>query len=189
MQITDVREVLQRCIDYHGHYCAGQSLGVRIAKKGLELVAAEDQKDLIVFVENDRCIADAVLMATGTRLGRRSLKFVDYGKMAATFINLKKDIAYRVGLKPSDQDEAPRDDGKDDAKERVLTLADDELLFWKKVTVRLKKEELPGKPERIVNCVQCGEKVFDAKDLDGNGAVAGPFCVSCVRGAYYEAAE
>ncbi|NVN92125.1 MAG: formylmethanofuran dehydrogenase subunit E [Desulfuromonadales bacterium] len=187
MQITNVHEVLQRCIDYHGHYCAGQSLGVRIAKKGLELVAAEDQKDLIVFVENDRCIADAVLMATGTRLGRRSLKFVDYGKMAATFVNLKTDTAYRVVLKPVDHDKAPRDDGQEEVKERVLTLEDDELLSWKKVKVRLRKEELPGKPERIVNCVQCGEKVFDAKDLDGNGTVAGPFCVSCVRGAYYEA--
>ena len=148
MQITNVRDILQRCIDYHGYYCAGQSLGVRIAKKGLELVEAEDQKDLIVFVENDRCIADAVLMASGTRLGRRSLKFVDYGKMAATFINLKKDIAYRVDLKPVDQDDAPRQDGQDDAKERVLTVADDELLFWNRVTVSLKKEELPGKPNR-----------------------------------------
>jgi len=83
VQISDVHEVLKRCVEYHGHYCAGQSLGVRIAKKGLELIEVEDQKELIVFVENDRCIADAVLMATGTRLGRRSLKFVDYGKMAA----------------------------------------------------------------------------------------------------------
>lgn len=187
MQITDVHEVLKRCVDYHGHYCMGQSLGVRIAKKGLELVAAETQKDLIVFVENDRCIADAVLMATGTRLGRRSLKFVDYGKMAATFINLKTDIAYRVVLKPVDHDDAPPQDGQEEAKDRVLTVADDELLSWKKVTVRLRKEELPGKPERIVRCVQCGEKVFDAKDLADNGTVSGPFCVSCVNGAYYEA--
>src|SRR5512136_2797118 len=100
MLITDVRETLQRCIDYHGHICAGQALGVRIAKKGLELAAPEGQKDLIVFVENDRCIADAVLIATGTRLGRRSLKYMDYGKMAATFVNLKTNIAWRVGTKP-----------------------------------------------------------------------------------------
>ena len=110
--ITDINEVLERCIAYHGHYCTGQSLGVRIAKKGLELVAPEEQKDLIVFVENDRCIADAVLIATGTRLGRRSLKYVDYGRMAATFVNLKKDIAWRVGLKPFDKG----DEGKEDSR-------------------------------------------------------------------------
>lgn len=71
MLITDVHEALQRCVEYHGHFCAGQSLGVRIAKKGLELASPEDVKDLIVFIENDRCIADAVLIATGTCLGRR----------------------------------------------------------------------------------------------------------------------
>lgn len=189
VQITDVHEVLERCVEYHGHFCAGQSLGVRIAKKGLELIGAEDQKDLIVFVENDRCIADAVLMATGTRLGRRSLKFVDYGKMAATFINLKKDVAYRVGLKPVDHEETPPEGEQDDMKERVLTLADDELLFWKRVTVRLKKEQLPGKPERIVRCAVCGEKVFDAKDIMAEEESAGPLCVSCAHGAYYQAGE
>ncbi len=185
MLITDVREVLQRCIDYHGHYCAGQSLGVRIAKKGLELASPEELKDLIVFVENDRCIADAVLMATGTRLGRRNLKFVDYGRMAATFINLKKDVAWRVSLKPFDSGE----EGKEDAKERVLGIPDNDLLIWKKVKVRLKKEDLPGKPERIVKCVRCGEKVFDGKDLTDSENGKGPLCRACAYGSYYEAGE
>jgi len=124
-----------------------------------------------------------VLMATGTRLGRRSLKYVDYGKMAATFVNLNKDVAYRVGLKPVDHEETVRKSEQDDMKERVLTIPDEELLFWNRVTVRLRKEELPGKPERIVNCVRCVEKVFDAKDIAGD---AGPLCVSCARGAYYQ---
>ena len=178
-------KTLERCVEYHGHFCAGQSLGVRIAKKGLELVEADNQKDLIVFVENDRCIADAVLMATGTRLGRRSLKFVDYGKMAATFINLKTGKAYRVGLKPVEGEDAPRRENGDQAKELLMLVPDEELLFWMPVRVNLKKEELPGKPERIVPCVRCGEKIFDAKDLvDENGA--GPVCISCVRGAYYQ---
>jgi formylmethanofuran dehydrogenase subunit E len=185
MQITDVHEMLQRCVEYHGHLCTGQSLGVRIAKKGMELIFPDNEKDFIVFVENDRCIADAVLVATGTRLGRRSLKLVNYGKMAATFVNLKKDIAYRVSLKPFDLGDA----SKEETKERLLTMKDDDLLLWKKVRVRLRKEELPGKPERIVRCVTCGEKVFDAKDIAANGTETGPFCISCVHGAYYEPEE
>lgn len=185
MRVTDVHEVLQRCIDYHGHFCIGQSLGVRIAKKGLELAAPENEKELIVFVENDRCIADAVLIATGTRLGRRSLKLVDYGKMAATFVNLSNDIAYRVGLQPFDLGDA----SKEEAKERVLAMADEELLSWKQVRVKLKKTDLPGKPERIVHCVTCGEKVFDGKDISEDVDGSGPFCISCLRGAYYETLE
>jgi formylmethanofuran dehydrogenase subunit E len=182
MLITDVQEVLQRCAEYHGHICAGQALGVRIAKKGLELVAPEGQKDLIVFVENDRCIADAVLIATGTRLGRRSLKYVDYGRMAATFINLKTDIAWRVGPKPRDS----REEGKEDATDRILKMADEELLLWRQVRVTLRKEDLPGKPERIVNCIKCGEKVFDGKDVADTAIGGGPLCKACAFGSYYE---
>ncbi len=182
MLITDVKEVLDRCVEYHGHICAGQALGVRIAKKGLELAAPGGQKELIVFVENDRCIADAVLIATGTRLGRRSLKYLDYGKMAATFINLKTNIAWRVGTKPRDQ----REEGKEDATNRVLATNDEDLLVWKRVTVNLKKEDLPGKPERIVNCIKCGEKVFDGKDVVDTDKGDGPLCKSCAFGSYYK---
>jgi formylmethanofuran dehydrogenase subunit E len=185
MLITDVRKVLQRCIDYHGHFCAGQSLGVRIAKKGLELVSPEDTKDLIVFIENDRCIADAVLIATGTRLGRRNLKYVDYGRMAATFINLKDDIAWRVSLKPRDS----ANDAGDDVKERLLAVPDDELLNWKKVKVVLKKEDLPGKPLKTVLCAKCGEKVFDGKDSPDPATGEGALCRACLSGSYYEETE
>ncbi len=182
MQKASVGDVLQRCVEYHGHFCIGQALGVRIAMKGLELAAPEGEKDLIVFVENDRCIADAVLIATGTRLGRRTLKLADYGKMAATFVNLAQDTAWRVGLQPFELGEA----SKDEAKERVLSMPDEELLSWKKVKVRLKKEDLPGKPQRVVTCVRCGEKIFDGKDIADEGGASGPVCVSCLRGAYYE---
>jgi len=185
MQSDSVHEVLQRCVDYHGHFCIGQALGVRIALKGLDLAAPAGEKDLIVFVENDRCIADAVLIATGTRVGRRTLKLVDYGKMAATFVNLAKDTAWRVGLQPFELGEL----SKEEARERVLAMPDEELLSWKKVRVRLKKEDLPGKPERIVRCVRCGEKVFDGKDIAEYEGEAGPFCSSCLRGAYYEPVE
>jgi formylmethanofuran dehydrogenase subunit E len=185
MLITDVHETLQRCVDYHGHFCAGQSLGVRIAKKGLELVSPEDLKDLIVFIENDRCIADAVLMATGTRLGRRNLKYVDYGRMAATFVNLKKDTAWRVSLIPGEKEKNDRPD----AKEYVLALPDEELLVWKKVKVTLKKEDLPGKPLRTVLCARCGEKVFDGKDATDPATGEGPLCKACMKGSYYEECE
>jgi formylmethanofuran dehydrogenase subunit E len=182
MGITDINEVMERCVAYHGHFCIGQSLGVRIAKKGLELVTPENEKDLLVYVENDRCIADAVLIATGTRLGRRSLKLVDYGKMAATFINLTNNRAYRVSLHHFDLGDVQ----PERAKELVLAMPDEELLVWKQVRVPLRREDLPGRPERIVRCVTCGEKVFDGKDEQSHGDVAGPFCHSCLHGAYYE---
>src|SRR5437588_12824604 len=83
----------------HGHMCPGQVLGVRMAMAGCRAVGLEEPKagkKLIVFVEIDRCAADAVNTVTGCRLGKRTLKYYDYGKLAATFLNVKTDEAVRV---------------------------------------------------------------------------------------------
>ena len=90
------KERLKRCVDYHGHLCMGQVLGVLLAEKGLDLIGTDDPMEMIVISENDRCISDALQILTGTRLRRRSFKLRDYGKMAATFINVNKATAYRV---------------------------------------------------------------------------------------------
>src|SRR3954471_8379672 len=94
-------ELLSECGRLHGHLCAGQLLGVRMALVGCRLIGIDepegaDKKRLIVWVEIDRCMADAVSATTGVRLGRRSLKFYDYGKVAATFLNTETGEAVRV---------------------------------------------------------------------------------------------
>src|ERR1051326_42574 len=81
--------------------CAGQLLGARMALVGCRLIGVDDprgvdRKKLIVWVEIDRCMTDAVSAATGVRLGKRSLKYVDYGKVAATFLNTETSTAVRV---------------------------------------------------------------------------------------------
>ena len=86
----------------HGHLCPGQAVGVRMAMLGCRLIGLDEPtrhdqiKKLIVYVEMDRCTADAVAHVTGVKLGRRSLKFMDYGIMAATFMNLETGKAFRV---------------------------------------------------------------------------------------------
>src|SRR6201985_2716699 len=90
----------------HGHLCAGQVLGVRMAMLGLEKLGihepqGKDRKRLVTFVEIDRCATDAVGVVTGCRLGKRALKFRDWGKMAATFVDLANDRAVRVAARES----------------------------------------------------------------------------------------
>jgi len=85
----------------HGHMCAGQVLGVRMALLGLKVLGIDDplgadRKRLVTFVEIDRCATDAIGMVTGCRLGKRTLKFRDWGKMAATFVDLSADLGVRV---------------------------------------------------------------------------------------------
>src|SRR5512132_1649732 len=90
----------------HGHICAGQILGLRMALFGLRLLglddpAGKDRKRLVTFVEIDRCATDAIPVVTGCRLGKRALKFRDFGKVAATFCDLKEDRAVRVVARES----------------------------------------------------------------------------------------
>src|SRR5512140_3222516 len=90
----------------HGHLCAGQVLGVRMAMLGLEKLGIEDprgkdRKRLVTYVEIDRCATDAVAVVTGCRLGKRALKFRDWGKMAATFIDLESGRAFRIAARES----------------------------------------------------------------------------------------
>src|ERR687883_1159026 len=96
-----IENLLKDCERLHGHLCAGQLLGVRMALLGCRLIGIEDprgadRKNLIVWVEIDRCMADAVSAVTGVRLGKRSLKFLDYGKVAATFLNSSTEEAVRI---------------------------------------------------------------------------------------------
>src|ERR1022692_1099987 len=87
----------------HGHLCAGQVLGVGMAMLGCRLLGIDDprgltgqadRKRLVTFVEIDRCATDAIAVVTGCRLGKRALKFRDWGKMAATFVDLGiKDVS------------------------------------------------------------------------------------------------
>ena len=177
---TPTREdLLDRCVEFHGHLCLGQVLGVRLALTGMELIGTRDPREMIVFIENDRCIADAIQIVTGTRMGRRSAKLVNYGKMAATFIKAGSGEAYRVSVRHID----PNAGHSKEAIRQVLHVPEAELLAWKRVAVPLKPEDFPGKPRRTVNCVRCSEKVFDGRDVQGD---AGPLCLSCAQGAYYQ---
>jgi formylmethanofuran dehydrogenase subunit E len=183
------REALDRCVAYHGHMCLGQVLGIHLAFRGMEEIGQTDPKHMLVYVENDRCIADAIQILTGTRLGRRTMKLVNYGKMAATFINQETDTAVRVnvskrlneiiGKLSEDREEKRRQ------QEEVLMAPSDQVVSVRRVTVDVHPNDLPGKPKRSVPCVRCGEKVMDFKDVEGPD---GPLCRSCSEGAYYSLA-
>lgn len=180
--IYDYEALLEECIAFHGHLCMGQVLGVRVAAKGLELAAPDSPKDLIVAVEVDRCLADAVLTVTGTRLGRRSLKLYNYGRMAASFLNCSTGRACRVraayrGPEPGDDESAMRS---------ILLLPDEEIIAWEEIEFVLPESEMPGKPKRTVLCSVCGEKIFDGRDRPGPG---GPACSACLDGAYYKVSK
>src|SRR6185295_5808375 len=104
-------EYLRDAEQSHGHLCAGQVLGIRMAILGLNRLGIEDahgkdRKRLFTFVEIDRCATDAIAVVTGCRLGKRALKFRDWGKMAATFIDVSSGKAIRIAAKESSKERA-----------------------------------------------------------------------------------
>src|SRR3569832_538230 len=111
MAVQSFEENLKVAVFVFGLLCAGLVLGVRMAmlglmKLGIEDPRGKDRKRLVTFVEIDRCATDAVAVVTGCRLGKRALKFRDWGKMAATFINLESGRAVRVAAKESSKQRA-----------------------------------------------------------------------------------
>jgi formylmethanofuran dehydrogenase subunit E len=184
--------LLNESATIHGHLCPGQVLGVRMSMLGLaELGLTDprgvDRKGLIVFVEMDRCATDAIQSVTGCSLGHRTMKFMDYGKMAATFLSLKTDKAVRIAAKEEARQKAkerfPASENKYEAQlEAYKTMSDEELFDVKEVVVRLRPEDMPGRPMRRVQCDFCGEYVQDMREISQDGK---SLCVPCARGAYY----
>ena len=177
----------------HGHLCAGQVLGVRMAMLGLKQLGIEDprvkdRKRLVTFVEIDRCATDAVGVVTGCRLGKRALKFRDWGKMAATFVDVNTGRALRIAAKESAKALARQMHPEIASKNQQQMLAyremtDAELFVQEWVKVELSPEELPGyQGERIV-CAACGEGIsFHREVVRDNQTI----CLGCAGERYYE---
>jgi formylmethanofuran dehydrogenase subunit E len=179
----------------HGHLCAGQVLGVRLAMLGLQKLgiedprgSKEDRKRLVTFVEIDRCATDAVAVVTGCRLGKRALKFRDWGKVAATLVDLQTGRAVRVAAKESSKILARQmhPEIADKNQQQMLAyreMTDDDLFTTQWVKVELPPEEFPGyKGERIA-CDSCGEGINFRREVHRDGKV---LCRSCAGERYYE---
>lgn len=172
----------------HGHLCAGQILGVRMALLGLRLLGIDDplgadRKRLVTYVEIDRCATDAIGMVTGCRLGKRTLKFRDWGKMAATFVDLSSKRGVRlVALENSRElarDLYPHLEGKSAQQMAAYRrLSDDQLFRHLWVRVPVDASELPGFKSQRVVCVRCGEGISFGRYEEVGGQ---PLCLSCAR--------
>ena len=186
-------ELLRDAEIAHGHLCAGQVLGVRLAMRGLELLGIDDphgkdRKRLITFVEIDRCATDAVGVVTGCRLGKRALKFRDWGKVAATFVDLtsagRSGYARKKARRRWRGRCIPRLKTRTSSRCWPIARCRTSDLFteqWVKVT--LPPEELPGyKGERIV-CAECGEGINFQREVRRDGAI---LCRACAGERYYE---
>ncbi len=178
----------------HGHLCPGQVVGVRMAMLGCELIGLDDPqhlpqiKNIIVYVEIDRCATDAIAFVTGVKLGRRSLKFVDNGIMAATFVNLETEQAFRIASTEESRQLAtkyvPGAEDRHLQQLKAYKIMPLEALFEvKEVTVEIPISDMPGPTRFKAVCQRCHTVVRDKKEVYKKGRI---LCRSCAFGAYYK---
>lgn len=185
-------ELLDEAVAFHGHLCPGQVLGVRMTLAGCRALGVAHPrragKRLVVFVEIDRCATDAIQALTGVSLGKRTLKHVDFGKTAATFVDVVAREAVRV---------VARDDARElaaaiapaerDARRAQIvayrTVPEDRLVRLERVVVD------PGwldRRRRRIFCAQCGEGVHYEREVREGGRV---LCRACAGESYYAVLE
>jgi formylmethanofuran dehydrogenase subunit E len=210
----DFEQLLREAEIAHGHLCAGQILGVRMAmlacrRLGTEDPRGKDRKRLVTYVEIDRCATDAIAVVTGCRLGKRALKFRDWGKMAATFLDLDAPLdvssesenipaykAIRIAALESSKARArelyPQIENKNEQQMRAYReLPDADLFSEQWVRVPLHPRERPGYKSPRIACDQCGEGINYDREVIIPSSSAGPaqtLCLACAfpQSRYYQ---
>lgn len=185
-----LEELLREAEGLHGRLCPGQVIGVRMALLGCREVGIFEPKQdrrLRVWAEIDRCATDAVQAVTGCKLGKRTLKFFDYGKLAATFLNAETGQAMRVVAREDARETAARyASGIQNRSESQLVayqiMPEQELFLVQGVAVELTAYDQPGHPLKRVRCQACGEGVNDNREVLRDGLV---LCRPCAQGGYY----
>jgi formylmethanofuran dehydrogenase subunit E len=195
--MQDFETLLKGSAEAHGHLCPGQVVGVRMAMLGCELIGLDDPqglpqiKKIIVYVEIDRCATDAISYVTGVKLGRRSLKFVDNGIMAATFVNLETNRAFRI-LSTEESRELAIKYGPTTKDKHIQQLEAykimplEELFIVEEVKVEIPIYEMPGPTRFKAICQLCKTVVRDKKEVYKNGQI---LCRPCAFGTYHQAIE
>ena len=186
--MESIDDLLRQAEAAHGHLCAGQVLGVRMALLGLDRLGiadprGTDRKRLVTYVEIDRCATDAIALVTGCRLGKRALKFRDWGKMAATFVYLSSGLSVRIVALEDSRELArklyPHEENKSRRQlQAYRELPDAQLFREQSVRVAIDPADLPGHSGERIICPRCGEGVNFGRFVLINGE---SLCLSCAR--------
>jgi len=178
----------------HTHLCPRQVLGARIGLAGasaLGLDLPRRDKRLLVILETDGCFADGIEAATGCTVGHRTLRIEDYGKIAATFVDVETERTLRIAPQPDLRHRAfSYADGESRhyfaQLQAYQSMPDDELLNIQPVTLTTPIQEIVSRAGVRVNCDACGEEIINEREVILHGRV---LCRACGWGGYYVSVE
>jgi len=194
MMALTLDQLLEQTAALHNHLCPRQILGVRmgmLASELLDISLPQRNKRMFTFLETDGCFADGVAVATGCWLGHRTLRLMDFGKVAATFVDTTTGRAFRISVHPDSR--AAAAEIEPDARSRwhgqlaaYQRLSNEQLLRWQPVRLSLSMDALISRPGVRVNCARCGEEILNEREQIIDGL---PVCRSCLGEAYYDTPE
>lgn len=187
---TRLPDLLSESSAMHKHLCPRQVLGVRMGMQIATLFGhqlPQSGKRLFAFVETDGCFADGISVATGCWLGRRTMRLMDYGKTAATFVDTETEATIRIWPHPESRDRANL--YAPDERSRWHTMLEayqvmpaEELLCWQHVEMSISMQEIISRPGMRVNCDVCGEEIINERELVHDGLT---LCRACAGDSYY----
>lgn len=190
--MPNLNELLEASAALHSHLCPRQVIGVRMGMRaaielGLDLPQAGKDKRLFTFMETDGCAADGVSVATGCWVGRRTMRMVDFGKVAATFVDTRTGNAVRIHPHPECRYTARQYVPEGIARWKAMLEAyqimpDEELLIAQSVTLTVSLEEIISRPKVRTHCDRCGEEIINEREVWTSGEC---LCRACAGDKYY----
>jgi formylmethanofuran dehydrogenase subunit E len=192
--MPELDEFLSASASQHSHLCPRQVLGVRaaiLAARVLALDVPRRDKRLLVITETDGCFTDGLRAVTGVSVGHRTLRVEDYGKIAATFIDVKTEkairLAPRVNVRQRAWDYTPDENRRYFSQLRAYQIMPaDELFSIHAVRLRTPLEEIISRPGIRTNCDLCGEEIINEREVEQDGRT---LCRSCAGASYYISVE
>lgn len=188
--MRELSSLLSASAARHSHLCPRQVLGVRMGLLGIKMLGLRvprKDKRLLVIIETDGCFADGIMVATGTSVGARTLRIQDYGKIAATFVDIKTGKAIRLaprqGIRTLAWEYAPSERRQYFAQLKAYQVMPEEELFSvQQVDLTPSAQVLISRAGVRTSCSVCGEEIINQREfiLDGN-----TLCHACYQPAYY----
>lgn len=187
-------EILRESSARHKHLCPRQVLGARMALYASELLGLElprKDKRLLVIAETDGCTVDGLIAATGCHIGGRTLRILDFGKVAATFIDTYTESAFRLAPKPESRSLALKYIlGVRTHWEAMLkgyqVIPQDDLFKVQAVKLEVHLAEIISKPGRKSACMQCGEEIINGREVLSRDVI---LCRACAGDGYFQVLE
>lgn len=186
----ELQGLLETSAVLHRHLCPRQVLGVRMGMYAAELLnldLPQTDKRLLALVETDGCFADGVVTATGCTLGHRTMRLVDFGKVASTFVDTCTGetvrIAPRLDVRQVARQYAPDTRSRWHAQlEGYQIMPVDTLFIARPVVLNFSIEKLISRPGYRTECEACGEEIINEREVVHEGS---SLCRACAGLSYY----